>query len=569
MKSNRIKPLPKELSEKIAAGEVVENPACVVKELIENAIDAEAKNITISTKGGGIAEIKVSDDGTGIHPEDFQNISKRFVTSKIYKEDDLEKISTLGFRGEALASICAISKLSIYSKQKDRSLGKLAEYKDGKIEVEQEIPMQDGTTVIVRDLFYNTPARRKFLKSKYTENKRILDIVIPYMLAYPEISFTVNIDGKVSIKTKKEDEKERIQKIINDEWAKDPLSLFFGGNNISIKGFISKPEYVNSFYTQQYFFVNRRPIVSKLLKQALSSPYESVTKRGVPGCVIFLYLPYTEVDVNVHPRKQEVRFRQNDLVFKALFSSVKKALQNMEENRWKEPLGALREKPIKYKARKKDVKEAIIFTQALISETRDIAEEKEEKTPTSYSTYAAIQIANRYIVTHDATSIVIIDQHAAAERTLYEKLLDQFKSKRIQSQILSIPIDVEISPIYQGQITRLIKNLKRIGIEAEQFGERTLRVRACPAGIRLEEISTIILELIRQGLIFSVPTQIENIAKLMACHHSIRFGEKLTQSDITKILVDLSKCNNPFSCPHGRPTTYRIPFEKLEEIFER
>lgn len=607
-----VKVMSKSLANKIAAGEVVERPASVVKELLENSIDAIAPRsgaMKISIKAGGVGEISVWDNGSGMSKEDVQLVPIRFATSKLRNEKQLSAIGSLGFRGEALSSISAVSKVSIASAKKDGK-GYFLEVEGGDVVREGDIVMDKGTVVKVRDLFFNIPARRKFLKGKLAETRACWDIIRRYAVAYPEVGFEVVIDGKVVLKVKPaengkgiglatekntderlEKTKERIGKVIKEPWVDTAVVVsdkgvavdgFGAGVGAAVDGLVMRVQDVGKGRPTQWFFVNRRPVEDQRIKFVVKEAYESVAQKGFPGFVLFVTVPFDAVDVNTHPRKTEVKFKDQAGVYRVVYTAVKK-LFDTEKNSWgilrsaSVPYGAVRQQ--KPRSDKESVELAMQFSETLISDKRtsekllkrDSIKEKEEwdislQTP-------VIQVKNAYLVTADAEGIVVIDQHAAAERILYEEVLGVLSSKTgkgISKQALLVPIDVEAD--FVGLSKNWYKNFYRIGIDAEEYGKGTIRIRSLPFGVSQSSGKQLFIDLLDKNIAdekSAFEERKEEVAATIACHSAIKFGDKLSPADIRKLLSRLSKCENPFSCPHGRPTMYRIPFGKLESLFGR
>lgn len=587
-----VKVMSKSLANKIAAGEVVERPASVVKELLENAIDAGATAIKVSIKAGGVGEISVYDNGKGMSKEDVRLVPTRFATSKLKTVKGLGAIPTLGFRGEALSSISAVAKVNVASATRDGK-GYFLEVEGGDVVNEGDIVLEPGTVVKVRDLFFNVPARRKFLKSRLSETRACWELIRRYLVAYPEIEFSVNLDGKPVISVKSQSQKERITKVIKEPWIDKAETVKYaeggkaGSGGAAVDGLAMKIEEVGKGRPTQWLFVNRRPIEDQRVKFVVKEAYESVAKRGSPGFVLFLTVPYDSVDVNTHPRKTEVKFKDPAGVYRVIYSGIK-SFFNSEKSNWgvlSTPGRTGKKMKKKPDFREGTVEQAMAFSRELIArsglekltakpeEKAEALENKEEAWSISGRT-PIVQVKNAYLLTSDSEGITVIDQHAAAERVLYEEVLNGILGKGLTRQFLLVPIDIEADLVGLGE--KWQKPFAKLGIDAEEFGTNTIRIRSLPVGVTQKTGKQLFLELLNQEVGQSpgqdesaLKAQKEKVAATIACHSAIKFGDKLSDVDIKKLVTQLSKCQNPFTCPHGRPTMYRIPYSKLESLFER
>lgn len=552
------------VADRIAAGEVVEQPASVVKELVENSLDAEASNIRISIKAGGIGEISVTDDGSGMRQEGLLLVPTRFATSKITSEKDLGSIGSFGFRGEALSSISSVSKLWISSAQRDDD-GFYIDIVGGKIKGRGSIVMDKGTVTKVKDLFFNVPARRKFLKTKRSETRAIVEMAKKYATANPEVEFELIIEGKRVLSVAPEELNLRLSNVLNDAWAENPVEVFYSGQDGSnVSGYVSSIEDVASGRPTQWLFVNKRPVEDSRVKFVVGEAYEAVSRRGKAGFVLFVEVPFELVDVNVHPRKTEVKFRDSSAVYRAIFMAVKKVFSAEREEKMASP-GLVRKKDVSKRA---EVMIHVAQT-GLVSSVKKSAPDQEENFVWNQE-FPVRQVRNSYLLTNDKESIVIVDQHAAAERILYEKSLNGIKEGKIPSQALAIPVEVEVlsTDLSKGWE----EQFEQLGFSVESFGENTVKIRGVPQGVDTKSAKKLFLDLL-ENLDAEDSAEIDELNKenaaAIACKSAIKFGDPLSDKECIKLLEDLAACENPFTCPHGRPTMKRISFESLENMFER
>ncbi|MDI3473831.1 MAG: mismatch repair protein MutL [Candidatus Woesearchaeota archaeon] len=582
-----IKKLPEELVAKIAAGEVIERPASVVKELVENSIDAEADKISVVVKNGGKDEIRVSDNGIGMSRDDLLLSIERHATSKITKEEDLYEIKTLGFRGEALASIASVSNLSIITKKADEKTGFKLQYPDLKIE---EVAAQNGTTVIVKDLFYNTPARKKYLKSEATELNRIMDIMIDMALANKEIEFRLYKNKTLLLQAPKGiDEISRISYIYNDYIAKNLIPIHFENEFIKIEGYAGKPTVARGSSDYQRVFVNDRAVKSKLIIDAATEAYQAMLfLKRKPVLIIKLYLDPRRIDVNVHPTKREIRFDNEQLVYFSVHEAVKNALDksNLIEKGGVSYSFHMREKSfgnhkrMEQKARYPMLKE---YNRPLYASSLN-AEEKEKQTnleinniveeKKSAKRYRILgQIHKTYIVAESDEGLAIIDQHAAHERINYEKVRREFYNAKVESQMLIKPVVLNFGIPKAEMLNERKDYLKKLGFEINEFGKGEIIVRSIPSilkGIKEDEISSIIEELV-ENFKDKKPQQLVDERNLytIACKMSIKAGDELNAVQMKDLIEKLFNCENAFTCPHGRPTIIELNEVELEKLFKR
>jgi len=572
VKMKKIKVLSPQVAAKIAAGEVVERPASVVKELLENALDAGATQIAVETRGGGLESIRLTDDGTGIESEDVETAFGRYATSKISDVEDLDAISTLGFRGEALASIAAVAQVDITTSVAEGTVGDALTLKDGIVVRHIQQARPHGTTITVRDLFRNVPARLKFLKSTATENSHIAEVVSQYALAYPEVKFSLNIDGRTTLQTSGNGKLMDVVIVVYGlETAKRMLEVNGGEVGwqageavpITVTGMVGAPSINKAGRDALNFFVNRRVIGSRLLTRAVEEAYQGLLMQGRhPIAIINITIPPAEVDVNIHPTKAEVKF-QNE---RAIFTSVQRAVRSTLVGT--APVPQIEESQKHYTG------QAAVGPRSLwpSQNYEPGAMPLPEPAPTARMTLPVLrvigQVAGNYIVAEGPDGLYVIDQHAAHERIMYEQLTAQKASRGIQLQGLLEPYSLEVTPQQDEMLKSGVGNLRDFGFTIEPFGERTYLVRVIPAVLKDGDW----LEALRE--ILDSPrdktTNVEdNIIKSLACHSAVRAGKKLSDDEMRELIRQLEKVNLPQTCPHGRPTMLHLNIGQLEKEFGR
>ena len=558
MGEQRIHILDKSIAERIAAGEVVERPASVVKELVENSIDASATAISVEVREGGTTLIRVSDNGSGMSREDAALAVERFATSKIAAEKDLNAIKTLGFRGEALPSIASMSQLEILTRGKSdpstplRSAqdaeGTRVQVADGKANTEVAgVPI--GTQVIVRHLFYNAPARRKFLKAPLRETELIQKQIMLYALAFPQIAFRLIVDGRESLVAPAASPLERIGAIWGREVAGEMLEINYTSIDLSVRGFISRPTLVRASREWQNFFVNGRPIRSGLLAVMLERPYLGrVPPNRHPLALIKIDVDPQLVDVNVHPRKSEVRFYQE----RAIYGAVSQAVE-----------AALRDFPVTYQPGTTNWP----FANVPVDEGGPAPMVREEPADYRAANWRAVaQVHNTYILAQSTEGMVIVDQHAAQEQLFYELLTTTGSN---QNSVISIQIQVTAR---EAELLNDHLDLYHsVGIDIEPFGENTFRINALPAFVNLEPrefITTLLQEHERYRQLEGDALR-DKLAAKAGCISAIKAGDTLGPDQQQKLLDDLAQAYSPATCPHGRPVFVTLRLEELERRFLR
>ncbi len=550
-----IKILPPELQELIAAGEVVERPASVVKELIENSIDASATEILIEVVGAGKKLIRVTDNGSGMGPEDLRICFLPHATSKLSSEEDLFRITTMGFRGEALSSISSVSKMKLTSSPEGSPTGLSIEIKGGKVISEREIPFR-GTIVEVRDLFYNTPARKKFLKSERTENTHIIQIVTEAALSHPSVAFTLNIDKRPVLQlSRASSHRERIQQVFGIEFLKELIEI----NRAPVLAFVSREGRFRDTRANQYLFINNRPVRDGYLRHAIYSAYEHLLPAGKhPVFFLYLSLPPDNVDFNVHPQKTEVRFKDKSLIYSKVYRIINSSLLHKEAG------------PEKIRIRRPAKTSESTSYQGSFDDL-SVKEDVVKESASCFNNHieGPIYIGDVFFAYSCGDGVLIVDQHAAHERIRYEKLKNS--TDNLMAHLL-FPKQVVLSPAEFNVIAENIDWLKGF-VNIEVFGENTLLVRAVPdflfdADIKavLSDIARIIIEE-KKGNPFEKLR--DSVIKTMACHSSVRGRKRLSKDELVELIKELEKTEDPEHCPHGRPTRLRFNIEELRKLFKR
>jgi len=583
-----IRLLSSEVSSQIAAGEVVERPASVVKELLENSLDARAKNISISIMDAGRKLIEVGDDGHGIPAEEIQLAAARHATSKLVNSDDLFHISTLGFRGEALASIGSVSHMVITSRVESAKEGARLMVDGGVAGKVEKVGALVGTVVRVENLFYNVPARLKFLKTDVTEKRAIDSLITRYALAYPNVRFKVTEGNQVTLQTAGDGDRRAIlAALYGVDVAKHMLEVMAIEDGLTISGFISPVSLTRSNRREITFFINGRWVQEISLNSALLQAYHTLLMVGrYPLSALFLAIAPEDVDVNVHPTKAEVRFRQQDKVFSFVQRSSRKALLAYSPVPSVSPqLWGSREKNAEIPNRHVGIDWSIAHDEELKAESDMSSSGDSEDTSNqipvegqkSFSAGVLLlrligQIGSTYLVAEGPDGLYLIDQHAAHERVLFEKLMTQHESKNIPSQSLLAPEVVTLPPQSTKILTEQLPFLNQFGFEVEEFGTNTFQVRAMPNLFSGGDPASALRALVEDFEEDESPLQNEIEAKLAArvCKRlAVKGGQTLTPEEQRSLLNDLEVCQSPRTCPHGRPTMIHLSVDMLERQFGR
>ena len=574
--------LSEETANKIAAGEVVERPASVVKELIENAIDACSSRIDIAVSGGGLERILVADNGMGMMSDDVPLAMERHATSKICNADDLHTVKTLGFRGEALPSIAAVSRFSIQTRRAEDLSGCLLKAEGGKIIKVEESGCPSGTEVKVSNLFYNTPARLKFIKSTGAETARIIDTVQRLAMSRPDISFSLSTNGKEYMKTPGSGKLlETIHQVYGAQISRQMIEVGWQGPLLSVQGYISKPSFVRANRNLQSFIVNKRIVRSPLLSDALQTAYQTLLpRRGFPAAVIYLEINMDEIDVNVHPAKREVRFSNERDVYRQLLAAVKqglKALPLVGEINPTFSLSALNRKT------RPTIDSTNLFGHNIACENNTInfntLLSRQPETTNITSSVLAIDLpelwplgqlgASFILAEGDKGDLYIVDQHAAHERILYDSLKEKIEDGELPVQTV-MPQVIELDAKSCTELEENRRILEKLGLTFEPFGNNTFILRSVPLFIRDSLSQADILELLE------VPSDIQNQAtlfeetlKVMSCKAAVKANHLLSKEEMAALLKDLRNTNMPYTCPHGRPTILIFSAASLLGHFRR
>ena len=649
--------LSENVANKIAAGEVVERPASVVKELLENSLDAGSKRIRLNVEAGGKKLIQIIDDGVGMVRDDALLAFERHATSKIRNAEDLLTIGTLGFRGEALPSIASVSRLRLETRAPEDAAGTIVEINGGKMQTVEEAGLPLGTSITVRDLFYNIPARRKFLKSESTELSHIASLVTHYALAHPEMHFELHsATNAMLIAPPVADHSQRIYQIFGKDtldqlipvaahvalervglpqpppWRRKEDEEPPEPGELRLYGFVSKPEIQKLNRNSIFIFINGRLIRDRLIQHAMTEAYRNILPPTVfPVVLLFLEMPTAEVDVNVHPSKVEVRFRQQSAVHDFVRDSIRAALmkarpipQFAQEIHASPKAGAAfgqvaavaveegatvaagedfalkpPAEPVFNRTLGFDHEHAIHIdanaaipvarfepqtfgSHIAVPESRDscsaVVDEVEPSAPSDNSLLLASlkplgQIRESFILATNHEGLWIIDQHVAHERVLFEKVLRQRAAERVESQRLLMPLIVELTPGQQAVFVELSDELHRNGFEVEPFGSRTIAIKTAPAGVEATQIEHMLHEILdqfeREEQVLNMEVIRARIAASIACHAAIKVNMPLEQNKMEWLLKELAKTDAPMTCPHGRPVVLRYSLKDIQKAFKR
>jgi DNA mismatch repair protein MutL len=588
-----IKILPQTLANKIAAGEVVQRPASAVKELLENSIDAGARSLTIIIKDGGKSLIHVIDDGCGMNAEDALLSFERHATSKIATYDDLENIRTLGFRGEALASIAAVAQIELRTRQAGTDVGAKIRIDGGVILEQSPDAMHPGTSVLVRNLFYNTPGRRKFLKSALTEFKHISDAIQRVALSHPNLSIKLVSDDEVVYDLQPTDPERRIKEIFGEKVSKSVFAFREENDLASLSGFLGKPDFTRKARTEQYLFLNKRYVLNRNLNHAVFQAYEHLIEKGsFPLFVLFLTINPKRVDVNVHPSKMEVKFEDEGAMYRFVLHAVRNALDTHNLIPAAKMRDSLPEQRASLHLGVSPTSQRITNWQELIRpqipssvEQRDRARMEltlpeapviERPSPTLSEPVATEpvlwQLQNKYILVPTEDGIMIVDQHAAHERVLYERAVARFNEGHTKSQQLLFPHTIQMTAGDAALANQLLPHLEQIGFSLKLFGSTTVIVDGVPVDVKPGNEATILQEVID---LFKEDEQNvkleprEKLAKSYSCKAAIKAGDPLKFAEMKSLLDQLFGTQVPYTCPHGRPVIVNLSIAELDKRFGR
>ena len=577
-----IKVLADNVINQIAAGEVVTRPASCVKELVENSIDANAQHITINIIAAGKKLIEIKDDGCGMDEVDCENAFLRHATSKITSIDDLNYVETMGFRGEALAAISSVSRVEIMTKTENDNLGTFLYLEAGKIKKKEKVAINKGTAIKVMDLFFNTPARLKFLKTNYTEELHIIDTVLGIALANIGISFKLITDEKeILFFPKDADLKERIRLYFNKEISDNLIEINNLSDNIKVYGFVGKPQISRNDRNAQFLFVNKRNVTSKRLNFAIYDGFSTHLMKGkYPVSFIFIDINPSLIDVNVHPTKAEVKFKDEGKIYNMIKQAVADGLLYSDLSVQQPAINSVYDvkKEIENSIKDYFINEADANPQTLFKskpfEVKHQDKKIEVKSDSKEYLYIKVigQLNKTYIIGEDDENLVLIDQHAAHEKVLYEKITKEINNDNVRLQELLIPEIIEVNQHEKKIIQNNISVFKKIGFEIEEFGEKEFKITTHPVIIRSKAATLFVREAISL-LIEKEKAENEEVLKkiisTLACRAALKAGDELSNQEIEGLLKEYFEISSPYSCPHGRPAIIKISFYELEKMFKR
>jgi DNA mismatch repair protein MutL len=574
----RIRKLPEGMINRIAAGEVVERPASVVKELVENAIDAGASQIDVVFRGGGKALIRVVDNGQGMEADEIPLALERHATSKL-SDDDLIHISTLGFRGEALPSIASVSRMVIASRRKGAAEAWAATVEAGRLEPVMPARLSQGTEIEVRDLFFATPARLKFLKADRTETTEAVDVVKRLSLAHPETGFTFATEERQFISCPAgESAKDRVSRLMGREFMDNAVVVDHASEDIRISGFASLPTYARGAANNQFAFVNGRPVRDKLVSGAIRGAYADVLPPGrFPSVCLFIDCADNRVDVNVHPAKTEVRFRDSGFVRSMIVSAIKRALAaaplKSDTAKSYNTTEAFRPRSDAYTPPGNHFAEDVQTAFAMQMPPQGKVHDNDEPVADFPLGIARAQLHNTYIVSQTPRGFILVDQHAAHERIVYERLKRERAGQGILTQPLLVPQVIELDPTSAATVLGLAEVLAEAGLKVEGFGDNAVIVREVPAALAKADVATLLNAVADEerelGQSETIKERINHVLATMACHHSVRAGRPLRVEEMNALLREMEVTPNSGQCNHGRPTFIELKLPDIERLFGR
>ncbi|MGD2159574.1 MAG: DNA mismatch repair endonuclease MutL [Gammaproteobacteria bacterium] len=601
--SDRIHLMPTRLVNQIAAGEVVERPASVVKELLENSLDASATRIDVDIEQGGIKSIRIRDNGHGIHKDDLTLSLSPHATSKITSIEDLDQVRSLGFRGEALPSIASVSRLSLVSRWRDD-----AEAWSINTSARDEFDVKPaaharGTTVEVRDLFYNVPARRKFLRTEKTEFGHLEDVVKRIALSHFHVDITLRHNNRPVRQLRKADDRlqqeKRIAGVCGPAFIENAVFIDYAVDDLRLWGWVAKPTFSRSQADMQYFYVNGRMVRDKLVTHAVRQAYQDVLYHGRhPAYVLFLELDPATVDVNAHPGKHEVRFRQSRSVHDFIFRAIHKSLAGLRPDNMANHQSAAafadradvaaqgnfaaagktgwHGKPGSQTPLSLTVAEQMSSygqLQAFADETANALQEEQRQEVIPPLGYARAQLHGIYILAENASGMVLVDMHAAHERITYERLKQSQQGNGIQSQPLLVPINIDVSEKEAALVEASPEIFAELGLEVDRTGPETLRIRQVPVVLARGDnealVRDVLSDLVRHGSSNRIREAMNEVLSTMACHGSVRANRKLTLPEMNALLRDMEQTERSEQCNHGRPTWIQLSIDELDKLFMR
>jgi DNA mismatch repair protein MutL len=575
--------LDRAVADKIAAGEVIERPASVIKELVENSIDAGAKNIIVNIENGGHDLMEIVDDGAGMSEEDAGLAIQRFATSKIKQWEDIETLNTFGFRGEALPSIAAISKMEIFTREKNNSAGYHLSIEGGDIKKSEFIGTPEGTRIRVSDIFYNTPARRKFLKNSSSETAHIVGVVQKLSLINEKISFQLNSNGREILNFPSTmSTRERVLTIWGIPLDYDVLPIEYETPSLRVSGYICRPDRLKSHRSYQLFFVNGRFIRNTMISQAVSEGFSPLVPAGKhPIVLVFIDMPGSDVDVNAHPNKLEVRFLRSSAVFKgvrdAISEKVKKfnySPQPVVSGDFSTPFRSsdgpnYREQVKQYMAAYEDL--PLEYNREAVFPHEDIMLQQKQSSLPVFR--ALTQVKKTYILGVVGDEIWIVDQHTAHERINYEKISSIGSDMKSKSQQLLFPVMLELPATLFNFLKDKKEDFENLGFEIEDFGGNSYLVKSVPFGFKRLESQDSLLEILEEVAgeqpYRNLEAALERIRSTVACKASVKAGDDLTMEEMNALVNELISTDYSSFCPHGRPVVIKLSKEHLDRMFHR
>ena len=584
-----IKQLSENLKNKISAGEVVERPSSVVKELVENSIDSGADEIKVIVEKGGKQLIQVSDNGSGINSKELPIAFERFSTSKINSFEDLYKINSLGFRGEALASIASVSEVKIISKIEDDDGAEMI-IKNGVLGKVEPAAALKGTNITIQNLFYNTPARRKFLKSPRVEFRKIVEMIRRYALSNPSVSFNLVSDERDILNLNNESLEDRIVHVMDPAYRDQLLKLNFLKGDYAIDGFLGNLNLVRTRPGEQYIFLNGRFIKNRLLNSAVYNAYKSILNRGeYPFFALNIFLPHKEVDINVHPMKTEVRFKDEWRIYHVIKSSVEEAISpilNTIPDFEKPTLETQFDFPTTFIPKEGEVNPSQEIFDLNSSSNLDIKFKPAIDRAKSYASQLASrpepnsgkvdleniwQVHSKYIVSPISSGLVIIDQHVAHERVLFEEAMAAFDNNPMSAQTLLFPEVIDFSPDEFSSLLDVLPYLEKMGFRMKEFGNNSIMIEAIPSEISWGNEKNIIKEMLDNflGSQKEHSSFQEALAASFSCKAAVKAGDVLNVEEMRELVNRLFGTKHPYYCPHGRPIIIQLSMDELDRRFER
>ncbi len=580
----RIRVLDDDLVSLISAGEVIENPSSVVKELIENSLDAEASLIDIEIERGGLSKILVSDNGEGIEKDDLTISILRHSTSKISSKSDIDRIKTYGFRGEALASMSAVADIQILSSVSDKTVGAKLTARAGEKPIVTDASRPRGTTVIVEDLFARVPARKKHLGSPGHEGMKVNEVVMRHAAVRNDVGFRLVRDGQTAIEVPpNQDWCDRISDIMGQEIGQNLVQVNHEGKRVRIQGFVARPPISRGNRSREFFYVLGRPIEEESLSKAVEAAYATLLMRGrYPVCVLDISLEATDVDANVHPTKKEVRVTDLHEIAKTLRIAVRRVLHQDEiPHSLGMPHGDRGNGTIRHSTTSSGSVRGLMKNNQPLVEHQTLLDDPEiglqdevmELGPLGGSFRIIGQVMNLYILLETDDGILVVDQHAANERVMYERFRREANEGSIGIQEMLEPIVLQLSTTDVERILEVADDLAEIGYDISFFGGNEVLISAVPEilgrSVSEEDMVALMDQILDIGSDHATEHFMDELVKVTACHNAIRSGQPLNNEEIRALLVELARTQDRYSCPHGRPTLFKITAAELEKRFRR